>query len=298
MIRLGLCCIFRKAPITFRRTTAKWLKKLDRKAQLLHLSSLCLHNANALLDSLTFCHQNGIGCFRVNSQILPMKTHPEVGYSIEDLPDFRTIKTTFLTCGHFSRQKNIRLTFHPDQFVLLSSPRESVTINSVAELAYQDEVATWIHADVINIHAGGSYGRKTETLRRLTRRIENLPESIRSRLTLENDDRTYTPADLLPVCRETGVPLVYDVHHHRCHPDGWKVEKATALAMKTWNREPLFHLSSPLNGWGGGNDRQHHDYIDPEDFPSCWKTLPITVEVEAKAKELAVLRFKKTIEQG
>ena len=119
---------------------------------------------------------------------------------------------------------------------------------------------------------------------------------IRSLLTLENDDRVYTPADLLPVCRDTGLPLVYDVHHHRCLPDGMTVEKATTLALETWRREPLFHLSSPLGGWGGGDARKHHDYIDPGDFPECWRNLNITVEVEAKAKELAVLRLKKTIE--
>ena len=120
---------------------------------------------------------------------------------------------------------------------------------------------------------------------------------IRSLLTLENDDRVYTPADLLPVCRDTGLPLVYDVHHHRCLPDGMTVEKATTLALETWRREPLFHLSSPLGGWGGGDARKHHDYIDPEDFPECWQNLNITVEVEAKAKakELAVLQLKETL---
>ena len=108
---------------------------------------------------------------------------------------------------------------------------------------------------------------------------------------LENDDRVYTPSDLLPVCADTGVPLVYDVHHHRCLPDGQSVAEITARARRTWSAEPVFHLSSPLAGWGGPRPQRHHDYINPADFPREWLGWPLTVEVEAKAKELAVLQL-------
>ena len=116
-----------------------------------------------------------------------------------------------------------------------------------------------------------------------------------ARLTLENDDRSYTVADLLPVCRHLALPLVYDVHHHRCLPDGLDPETATRAVLATWNREPLFHLSSPASGWQGGNPRPHHDFIDPADWPAVWQDLDITVEVEAKAKELAVLRLMRDL---
>ncbi|MBN1834758.1 MAG: hypothetical protein JW820_02845, partial [Spirochaetales bacterium] len=112
---------------------------------------------------------------------------------------------------------------------------------------------------------------------------------------LENDDRVYTPAEILPVCADTGTPLVYDVHHHRCLEDGLSVQEATTRALATWNREPLFHLSSPRGGWNAPNPRRHDDYIDPEDLPPEWLRLGqarnFTIEVEAKAKELAVLRL-------
>ncbi len=298
MIRFGLCCIFRKEPIRFRRTTAKHMEKLDRRAQLEYISSICKHNAESLLQSLQFCRDHDIKDFRVNSQILPLKTHPDVGYDVENLPSHRRIIDAFLKCGEFCLKHDLRTTFHPDQFILLSSPSEEVTRRSVTELQYQAEVAQWINADVINIHGGGVYGNKTEALQRLVSRIKTLPDSVRTRLTLENDDRLYTPEDLLPVCAETGIPLVYDVHHHRCLPDGLSVEKTTELAMQTWNREPVFHLSSPLNGWGSSAVNKHHDYIDPKDFPECWLNLDITVEVEAKAKELAVLKLKKHFEKA
>ena len=297
MIRFGLCCIFRKEPIKFRKTTAKFLSQSDRNKQLHYISEICDHNAKSLLDALIFCNRHGIKDFRVNSQILPLKTHPDVGYQIEDLPHYRKIIDTFQECGAFSRKNDLRTTFHPDQFILLSSTISKVTRSSLAELEYQAQVAEWINADVINIHGGGAYGNKTKALKRLVSQIKKLPDSVRTRLTLENDDRVYTPKDLLPVCVETDTPLVYDVHHHRCLPDGQSVEKTTELAMHSWNREPVFHLSSPLNGWEGKTTNKHHDYINLRDFPDCWLNLNITVEVEAKAKELAVLKLKKQIEK-
>jgi UV DNA damage endonuclease len=96
----------------------------------------------------------------------------------------------------------------------------------------------------------------------------------------------------LSLCRSTGLPLVYHVHHHRCLPDELSVEAATSQALDTWDREPLFHVSSPLGGWAEPMPRRHHDYIDVADFPDCWRNLAITVEVEAKAKELAVFRLR------
>lgn len=295
MLRFGLCCIFRKEPIKFRRTTAKYLQAFHRNQQLKYLAEICLHNAHTLHKALRYCLDHDIKDFRINSQILPLKTHPDMGYSMEELPFNGQIIQTFKDCGRFCRKHDIRTTFHPDQFILLSSPSSEVVQRSIADLIYQNEVAGWVNADVINIHGGGAYGDKSESLRRLRKRIEQLPETVRSRLTLENDDRVYTPKDLLSVCRDLAIPLVYDVHHHRCLPDGGSIEATTELAIGTWSREPLFHLSSPRDGWDSGKPGSHHDYIDADDFPGCWTNLDITVEVEAKAKELAVLKLKEDL---
>ena len=291
MIRWGLCCIFREAPIKFRRTTAKYLARLSTDERMHHLSTICLHNARSLLAAPQFCHENNINAFRINSQILPLKTHPQIGYTIESLPQSTEIVNAFKKCKTYCRQHDLRISFHPDQFILLSSPNPEVTLRSISDLRYQAEVAEWVGADVINIHAGGAYGNKEEALKRLVRRIRGLPRNVRQRLTLENDDRLYTPRDLLPVCEKLEIPLVYDVHHHRCLPDGRNIEDTTHRALKTWNREPLFHISSPLRPWNDGNPRNHHDFINAEDVPEFWLNLDITVEVEAKAKELAVLKL-------
>lgn len=291
MLRLGLCCIFREEPIKFRKTTAAYLKRLMPDERLRHLSEIAKDNASALDAALRYCRDNEIGAFRINSQILPLKTHPEVGYDVTDLPGNRDIVAAFRACGRFSRSHDIRTSFHPDQFIVLSSPRPEVVRRSIADLAYQAEVADWVSADVINIHAGGGYGDKAVALGRLEAVIEQLPPAIRSRLTLENDDRTYTPRDLLPLCERIEIPMVYDIHHHRCLPDGLSESQVTARAAATWDREPLFHLSSPLEGWSGPKPGRHSDYINPADMPIAWRDLDITVDVEAKAKELAVLRL-------
>jgi UV DNA damage endonuclease len=292
MLRLGLCCQFVKQPIKFRTTTATSLLRMKQVDRQLKMSRLCLANAESLLLALQYCADNGIGGFRIGSSILPIKTHPQVGYSIAELPDAEAIIAAFRCCGTFAAEHGIRTVFHPDQFVVLNSPREDVVEKSIGELEYQAEVAEWVGADVINIHGGGAYSDKAAALARLARNLDRLSEAVRSRLTIENDDKIYAPKDLLPLCQATGVPLVYDVHHHRCLSDGLTIEQATDAAFCTWRREPLFHISSPLEGWIGPRPHRHHDYIDLGDFPDCWRQRRITVEVEAKAKELAVLRLR------
>jgi len=291
-LRLGLCCQFANEPIKFRTTTATALLRLGKPQRLARLAELCLGNADALRAALQFCAAHGIGAFRINSQILPVKTHPTAGYEVGELPGSDDLVARFRDCREFARQQNLRLSFHPDQFVVLNSPNPRTLASSLAELAYQAEVAEWTGADTINLHGGGAYGDKKEALRVLRQRIERLPDAVRSRLTLENDDKVYTPEDLLPVCEDTGVPLVYDVHHHRCLPDGLSIAKATELARRTWKIERLFHISSPLEGWHGPKPERHHDYIDAADFPAEWLGWPLTVEVEAKAKELAVAKLR------
>lgn len=295
MIRLGLCCAFRDQPIRFQTTTAAAMLRLSRKDRLSRIAGIIRSNAGMLLNALQFCASNGIGCFRINSQIFPLRTHPEVGYKVPELPDGDEIVEAFRNCRRVASEEHVRLTFHPDQFVVLNSPKTTVVSGSLAELEYQAEVAEWVGADVIMIHGGGAYGDKTSALKRLRCSLRLLSEAARSRIALENDDRVYTPADLLPLCEAEDVPLVYDVHHHRCLPDELSEETAARRAAATWNREPLFHISSPAGGWRALNPRIHDEYVNIRDFPKSWDDFAVTVEVEARAKEVAVLRLHRAL---
>ncbi|MRR56436.1 MAG: UV DNA damage repair endonuclease UvsE [Deltaproteobacteria bacterium] len=299
-MRFGLCCIFMNEPIRFRTTTARFLTSLSRAEQLERLSAICLENAKNLYCAIETVARLGIGAFRVSSPFFPRYTHPEVGYTLEELPAGAEIRTLLYEVDQLRSRLNIRLSFHPDQFVSISSLRDEVMRKSLEELEYQGLVAELIGADVITIHAGGRQGGKSATLQRFMDTFPLLSERVRVRLALENDDISYTVKDLLPVCEQLDIPLVYDVHHHRCNPDGLPVEEATNRALATWQRqgrEPWVHISSPRNGWGEGNAKLHADYIDPADFPEFWRELDVTIDVEAKAKELAVLRLMNDLVQ-
>lgn len=296
MIRWGLCCQFLDSPIRFRSATHKYVASLGSRAARTYLTEIARHNAQALIAAVERCHQLGIGAFRVTSQILPLATHPASGYGLERLDPTGEIETTFRLAGDLARCYDIRLSFHPDQFVVLNSAHEAVVRASVAELELQGSLADLVEADAIVLHGGGAFGGVPAALDRLRRGLSRLSAGTRARLALENDDRQFSPADLLPVCRDEGVPLVYDVHHHRCHPDGLTVKEATELAAETWDaREPWCHLSSPKDGWSSPNPRAHADYIDPADFPEAWQGRTRTIDVEAKAKERAVLALQEAL---
>lgn len=293
-MRLGLCCLFKREPVTFRTTTAKALSTLNRSEQLSRLSDICTHNAVNLLLAVETVQRLGIGSFRIMSPLFPRMTHPEVGYELDDLPGGEKVSDLLEKVRCFAKLHDIRLSFHPDQFVVLSSPHSHVVENSIKELECQSMLAEAVGAEVINIHAGGVYGDKAGAVERFCGVFPHLPEAVRTRLTIENDDVSYTVRDLLPLCGKLSIPLVYDIHHHRCNPDGLSADEATRLAGDTWRaqgREQYCHISSPKNGWGGRDPKAHADYIDMADLPECWLGRAMTVDIEAKARELAVLRL-------
>ena len=296
-LRWGLCCQFLDSPITFRTATHGYAGGLDAGTRRAYLAEIAAHNADALAAAIERCHELGIGAFRVNSQVLPLATHPVTGYTLEQLDPPGAIAGAFEWAGALARAYDVRLSLHPDQFVVLNSEREPVVQSAVQELELQASVAAMIGADVIVLHGGGAAGGVPAAIARLERGIALLRLEVRERLALENDDRCFTPRSLLPLCQRSGVPLVYDVHHHRCLGDGLSVEEATELSFATWgDREPYAHLSSPKGGWMGANLRAHADYIDPGDFPDEWRGRMMTIDVEAKAKERAVLAAKEALE--
>ena len=297
-MRFGLCCLFKAEKIAFRTTTVKVLATLSRRQQLDKLSAICLANAENLLAAVRAVDRLGIGAYRITSPLLPRMTHPEVGYTLDDLATAGDISRLLAETKAFAAARRIRLSFHPDQFVVLSSPRPEVVANSIRELEYHGLLAEQVGAEVINLHGGGVYGDKDLALDNFARAFAGLSERVARRLTVENDDVSYTVADLLPLCRRLGIPLVYDVHHHRCNRDDLSEEEATALAALTWQgrgQEQYCHLSSPRAGWQGGDTKPHADFIDPADFPACWRGREMTVDIEAKAKELAVCQLIKDL---
>ena len=295
-IRWGLCCQFADDGVHFRQATHRYVWSLTPRQRAGYLRDIARANAIALGHAILRCHDLGIGAFRVSSQILPLVTHPISGYTLESLDPDGVITRSFARAGEIARKLDVRLSFHPDQFVVLNSKRQEVVATSVRELDAQAQLATVIGADTITLHVGGMTDGKGAALDRIERNLEVLSPEARQRLALENDDRMFTVRDLHALCLRTDIPLVYDVHHHRCNPDGYDIETATSLAIETWKgREPWMHIASPRDGNGASNPRPHAVYIDPADFPSEWLHRSITVDVEAKAKDEAVLELRKRL---
>lgn len=140
-MRFGLCCLFKSEPVSFRTATAKSLLALPRDRQLKKISDVCFHNAMNLYLALETVQRLGIGAFRIMSPLFPRMTHPAVGYRLEDLPEEKNIRHKLEASRIFARANDIRLSFHPDQFVVLSSPHAQVVANSLRELEYHGMLA-------------------------------------------------------------------------------------------------------------------------------------------------------------
>jgi UV DNA damage endonuclease len=297
--RWGLCCQFLDSPIRFRQATHRYCATLTAPERDAYLSDIVLSNSRALQEAIIRCSELGIGAFRITSQFMPLATHPASGYSFEDLDEWDEIQASLAQARSLSQKHDIRLSFHPDQFVVLNSETDRVVKSSVQEMEHQAAVAGLVGAQALTLHAGGSAGGKEASLERLERGVDALAESARRLLALENDDRSFSPADLLPFCERAGIPFIYDVHHHRCKPDGLSVAEVTARAAATWKtREPWMHISSPKNGWTSSNPRLHADFIDPGDVPHEWRGMAMTIDVEAKEKERAVIAIAEAMQES
>lgn len=294
-IRWGLCCQFTDAVPRFRQATVTYVQRLAPALQREYLADVVAANAIALLHAIERCAELGIGAFRISSQFVPLATHPVVGFRVQDLPNAPAILGAYAAARELARLRDVRLSFHPDQFVVLGSARADVVHSSVREMDHLGEIAALIGADTLCLHGGGLVGGAEAAGARLLDGIRRLGEAARTRIALENDDRVWAPAALLPLCDRAGVPFIYDVHHHRCLGDGMSIADVTATSIATWQlagREPYFHLSSPREGWAAKDRRPHADFIDPADLPEEWIGVRATVDLEAKAKERAINRLR------
>lgn len=140
-MRLGLCCLFRQEAITFRTVTARTLGALPLDRQLARLSAICLENARSLQQCVAALRRLGIGAFRIMSPLFPRMTHPEVGYTLAELSDGDAIRQELALVRELARHQDIRLSFHPDQFVVLASPHPAVVAAAIRELVYQGDLA-------------------------------------------------------------------------------------------------------------------------------------------------------------
>ncbi|MEP6778294.1 MAG: UV DNA damage repair endonuclease UvsE [Gemmatimonadaceae bacterium] len=305
--RLGLCCTFANEPqLRFRTTTVAYLSRLfstDPTGAVApeFYEMLVRDNLTTLENVIRWCHTSGIHAFRINSDLWPRATHALVKPWVEQLFLNESIQAQFSRIRTLAEVSDIRLSEHPDQFLVGNSLRADVVDSTITELEWRGRLGDALGIDVICLHVGSGAPDRESALWRWDQTLTRLSPPVLSKLAFENDDRTFSPEQILPACLHWGLPMIYDVHHHRTLPDALSLDEATEFAIASWgNREPYFHLSSPRAGWNSGDSRPHHDYIDVSDWPSAWTELwnagvAFTVDIEAKAKELAVFGLRSAL---
>lgn len=284
---LGLVCITQSDRVRYRALTRKRLLQLDAREQEKVLFALYGDNLSRLNLALDFCVEMGIKLYRMTSALFPFADEPAGAAVLVLLGD--SLKQT----GERAETLGIRLVLHPDQFVVLSSDSPGVIENSVKIMTAHALVMDMLSQPRSAWAAMQLHGGKSDRAARLVSVIRDLPEAIRSRLALENDERAYGASEILAVCLEAEVPMVFDAHHHLVRErlngyDDASVGEMLAAARETWP-DPSWQMVHISNGRESFNDPRHSDLITT--MPGAFRKAP-WIEVEAKHKELAIAKLQ------
>ena len=299
MNRMGYACInmqlSNQKPRVY--TGRSMIKRTFKSKGINYASELGLQNCKDLLEIIKWNHENGFNFFRITSNLFPWCSE----YKLSDMPDYDEICDVLSNAGSYATTNDIRITCHPGPFNVLTSPHEHVVENCIKDLTTHGEVFDLMNLsrtpyNKINIHIGGAYGDKVSSMERFCENFHRLPDSVKSRLTVENDDKAsmYSVVDLYEgVYKVIGIPIVFDYHHHRFCNGGLSEEDALEVAISTWNNiVPVVHYSESRNIEQEDNKirpQAHSDYV--YDYIDTYNNR-VDIMVEAKAKELAVLKYK------
>lgn len=299
-VSLGYACINTLLPSansTMRKVT------FEQKG-LEYAGEIALKNFNAIIPIIEWNNKNNIRLYRMSSDMMPWASE----YKMEDLPQFEEIKKVLNKIGELALLYNQRLTFHPGQFDCLASDNENVIKNTLIDLEIHGKIMDLIgvsrtHYNKINVHLGSSCGGNHKlAMNNFCRNFDKLSDSVKSRLTIENDDKKgMFSVNMLyeGVYKNINIPIVYDQHHWECGPKDQLQQDAFETAYLTWNKiKPVCHLSNSKKDYEDNSVviTAHSDYIYK---PFNNYNLDVDVVVEAKMKEQAVLNYlKKWDENG
>ena len=299
--RLGYACINETLKAQRPRVCANrgMIKRTFHEKGSGYAAELILQNARDQLAILEWNEQHNIRFFRMSSDMLPWASE----FNLLAEPLWPDIEAALAAVGDFARQHDHRITMHPGPFNCLGSPNESVIANTIKDMELHGLLLDAINAPrsphaKINIHVGGAYGEHEDTMDRFCRNVERLSESVRSRLTVENDDRPnlFSISQLYRgIWQRTEIPIVFDSLHYEYGPADCPKSDALDLAVSTWpdGVVPVCHHSSSRKLHEDATCRMakaHADYIY-EPFECGAHT--VDVMLETKAKEAALLQYRK-----
>lgn len=271
-----------------------------------------------LREILAYLERIDVRMYRLATALAPYASHPQL---LRFHGQITECAIELAEVGEMTRAMGARLSTHPGQYTVLNSENPDVRDAAVAELEVQAELldALALSAEsVVVLHVGGTAGGKRAAADRFVAVFERLGERARARLVIENDDRSFGLSDVLSIAERCGVPVAWDVLHHRCN-DRERIPDAEALqlALATWPAGvvPKIHFSSPRLDVSERKVRRgrrverrfvlpelraHADLIDPIAFEAFLREVgperDFDIMLEAKAKDLALLRLREQLE--
>ena len=301
---LGLCCQYLESKLkrngqtefinVVDETGLQYGQFLKNKYSSKQIEETWINNALGLFDIIKRVNQEGIKLFRVSSNLFPLYDSVT-----ENLRSCQIVKNILKETGKYILQNQMRVTSHPDQFVVLSSNKEDVISTSIRLLDYHAWIFDQMELPVSTYYAINIHGGTKGNSKLLINSINNLRPSTKGRLTLENDERSYNVQELYQVYQETGVPICWDSHHHTFNDAGLSLDEGLALAKQTWGDvKPVTHLSNTEPSLVNGSfteRRKHSDFVHY--IPDCQlngnNNGEIDVEFEFKMKNLAIFKAVK-----
>jgi UV DNA damage endonuclease len=229
--------------------------------------------------------------FRITSDLIPFASHKICTY-----PWQKKYQDLFRQIGDYVCTHHIRISMHPDQFIVLNSKNKDVVERSISELHYHAEVLDLMDLDKtakIQLHVGGVYNEKQNSINRFIKQYLSLEEQITERLVIENDDKNYTINDCYNIHQQTGIPILFDsFHHHLFHHEDYTKPPFSKI-MRTWKNIdglPMVDYSSQKTD---GKPGSHAETINLKDFQSfIMRTYPYDFDImlEIKDKEHSAIQ--------
>ena len=292
-IRAGYACLNLSLEDSFRTFRLKAVEDKDEDK----ITDVIWHNMRLFKEIILNNIQNNIYVYRLSSDLIPFCAHPYMKAlykeKIEQNDEMQSIYDLIST---LRKNYKLRISIHPSQFNVLSSPKEDVVKRSIEEVNTQSSWIKRVGGQNVVLHMGGIYGDKIAAIKRLE---ENLKYVACDLLSIENDDKSYHTEDVVTLCEKNKLKWVYDFHHDRCHPT-MEGEEGVRQLIKAYPPDK-YHLST---GTPQINSRPHADYISREDYVLFVKFLEsceiqeADVVFEAKKKNLAIHEILEPLEDG
>jgi UV DNA damage endonuclease len=256
------------------------------------------NNLNCLIKILKFNINNNLLFFRITSELVPFASHPICTFNWQ-----KYFKNKFEELGFIIKQNKIRISMHPDQFIVLNSKKEDVVKRSIAELHYHRDILDLMKLDKtakIQLHIGGAYGNKKESMFRFINNFKKLNIKIKNRLVIENDDKTFSFQDCLLLHDKIKIPLLFDVFHHSILHNGESIKNILEKQNDTWKKKdgmPMVDYSSQKIGYRIGSHAETIDLKNFQRFLNQSKPYDFDLMLEIKDKEKSALKAVKLIQE-